>query len=126
MFKAITIVGVGGAIGSIMRYLLTDSVEAKFLPNYFPFGTLVVNVTGCFAIGLIYALSDKFNIGPEWRGFLATGICGGYTTFSAFSYQSIQLIRDGHSAQMLLYISASLILGMLATFIPIIAVEKLS
>jgi CrcB protein len=124
MLKSIALIGLGGAIGSILRFLLTTFVEGRILPNSFPYGTLIVNVTGCFAIGLIYALSDKMNISPEFRGFLATGICGGYTTFSAFSYQSINLMRDGHTMQFFAYILGSVTLGLIATFIPIALMQK--
>ncbi|HTB08147.1 MAG TPA: fluoride efflux transporter CrcB [Bacteroidia bacterium] len=126
MLKAISIVGIGGAIGSIFRFLLTDAIEARFIPSHFPYGTLVVNVTGCFAIGLIYALTDKFNVAPEWRAFLATGICGGYTTFSAFSYQGISLMREGHTTQFFVYIFGSVLLGLIATLIPVVLIEKLT
>jgi CrcB protein len=126
MMKSIALIGLGGAIGSILRYLVTNLTEARFAPSHFPYGTLLVNVTGCFAIGLIYALSGKLNISPELRGFLATGICGGYTTFSAFSYQSISLMREGHTTQFVTYVFGSLILGMAATLLPIIVVDRLS
>ncbi|HXP52768.1 MAG TPA: fluoride efflux transporter CrcB [Bacteroidia bacterium] len=126
MLKAITLIGVGGAIGSIARYLITNATEVRFAPSTFPYGTLLVNVTGCFAIGLIYALSGKLNLSPEWRGFLATGICGGYTTFSAFSYQSISLMREGHTVQFFTYIFTSVFIGMVATLIPILVVDRLS
>ena len=126
MFKPIVLIGVGGAIGSILRYLITESVESRFVPSPFPYGTLVVNVAGCFAIGLIDALSDRFNIAPEWRAFLATGICGGFTTFSSFSYQGITLIRDGHSIEFLVYMFGSLFLGLLAAVIPVIAIQELT
>ena len=125
MIKSITLIGLGGAIGSILRYLVTVATEARFMPSTFPYGTLIVNITGCFVIGLIYALTGKLNISPEWRGFLATGICGGYTTFSAFSYQSISLMREGHTVQFFTYIFSSVLIGLVATLIPIILVEKL-
>ncbi|HTA81871.1 MAG TPA: fluoride efflux transporter CrcB [Bacteroidia bacterium] len=126
MLKSITLIGLGGAIGSILRFVLTTKIEGRFQPASFPYGTLIINVTGCFAIGLIYALSTKVNIAPEWRGFLATGICGGYTTFSAFSYQNIKLMEEGHLSQAFIYIAVSVLVGLLATFIPILAVQKLS
>ena len=126
MLKAITLIGVGGAIGSIARYLITNATEARFAPSTFPYGTLLVNITGCFVIGLIYALSGKLNLSPEWRGFLATGICGGYTTFSAFSYQSISLMREGHTVQFFTYVFTSVFIGLVATLIPILVVDKLS
>lgn len=126
MLKSITLIGLGGAIGSILRYIITYSVEGRFVPTTFPYGTLFINISGCFVIGLIYALTEKFNISPELRGFLATGICGGYTTFSAFSYQSIALVREGNMYQAFIYISLSVMLGLIATFIPIIIAQKLA
>lgn len=126
MLKAIVLIGVGGGIGSILRYLVTNYTEARFMPSAFPYGTLIVNVSGCFVIGLIYALSTKLNMSPELRGFLATGICGGYTTFSAFSYQSINLMREGHTTQFLAYVFGSLILGLVATLIPVVLFDRLS
>jgi fluoride exporter len=124
MLKTITLVGIGGAIGSILRYLVSTGIQNKFL-SAFPFGTLCVNISGCFLIGLIYAFAIRSNISPEWRFFLATGICGGYTTFSTFSYESLSLLRDGEILYATAYISASVVLGVLATFLPTILIEKL-
>src|SRR5580704_3740356 len=109
MLKTITLVGIGGAIGSILRYLVSTLIHNKFLST-FPFGTLVVNVTGCFLIGVVYAFAEKNSISPEWRFFLATGICGGYTTFSTFSLESFSLVRDGHMVYALTYIAGSVVL----------------
>jgi CrcB protein len=124
MLKTITLVGIGGAIGSILRYLASTGIQNKFL-SAFPYGTLCVNISGCFLIGVIYALAARNNVSPEWRFFLATGICGGYTTFSTFSYESLSLLRDGELLYAGLYIAASVFLGILATFIPIVLIEKI-
>jgi|SRR6185312_268482 len=124
MLKTITLVGIGGAIGSILRYLASTGIQNKFL-SAFPFGTMFVNISGCFLIGIIYALALRNNISPEWRFFLATGICGGYTTFSTFSYESLSLLRDGEIWYATAYMSLSVVLGILATFLPIIVIEKL-
>ncbi len=124
MLKTITLVGIGGAIGSMLRYWISTGIQGKFL-SAFPFGTLCVNISGCFLIGVIYALAIRNNISPEWRFFLATGICGGYTTFSAFSYESLALLRGGELFYAAAYIGGSVVLGLLATFIPVIAIEKL-
>ena len=124
MLKTITLVGIGGAIGSILRYLASYLINNKFLST-FPVGTMVVNITGCFLIGVVFAFAEKNSISPEWRFFLATGICGGYTTFSTFSLESFSLIREGHTAYALTYIIGSVVLGILATFLPIFAIEKL-
>jgi len=124
MLKTITLVGIGGAIGSILRYLASTGIQSKFLST-FPYGTMCVNITGCFLIGVIYALAERNNISPEWRFFLATGLCGGYTTFSTFSFESLSLLRDGDIFYATAYIASSVVIGILATFLPIIAIEKL-
>jgi fluoride exporter len=124
MLKTVTLVGIGGAIGSILRYLASTGIQNKFLSS-FPYGTMCVNISGCFLIGIIYALATRGNVSPEWRFFLATGICGGYTTFSTFSIESIELLRDGEIFYATTYIASSLVLGLLATFIPILIIEKI-
>lgn len=124
MLKTITLVGIGGAIGSILRYLASTFIHNKFLTT-FPLGTFVINITGCFLIGVVYAFAEKNSISPEWRFFLATGICGGYTTFSTFSLESFSLMRDGHIFYACTYIAGSVMLGILATFLPILIIEKM-
>ena len=116
--KIIIAIGTGGFIGAVFRYLLSQLIQSKFL-SAFPFGTLGVNIIGCFFIGLVYALSDRGNISPAWRLFLATGILGGFTTFSSFSNETVALLRDGQFWHALAYISLSLIIGLIATFIGI-------
>lgn len=124
MLKTITLVGIGGAAGSILRYLASTGIQNKFL-SAFPFGTLCVNISGCFLIGVLYALTARHNITPGWGIFLITGVCGGYTTFSTFSYESLSLLRNGDLLYGAAYISASLVLGILATFLPILIIEKI-
>jgi len=115
-------IGVGGFIGSICRYLLSLLIQNKFLSTY-PFGTLSVNIIGCFLIGIIYALSDRGHFSVEWRLFLATGIIGGFTTFSSFSNETVSMLRDAQYGNALLYVSGSVILGLLATFCGIILIK---
>ena len=76
--RILLLIGTGSFIGGIFRYLLSQLLQSKFL-SAFPFGTLGVNITGCFLIGLVFGLSDRGNLTQEWRLFLATGICGGFT-----------------------------------------------
>jgi len=114
--KLLLFVGIGSFIGGILRYLLSQFIQIKFLST-FPYGTLGVNVLGCLVIGLVLALSERTSMTPEWRLFLATGICGGFTTFSAFSSETFSLLRDGQVWYASAYILMSLILGVLATFI---------
>lgn len=113
--KLLFLIGAGSFIGGVLRYLTAHFVQSKFLLA-FPFGTLAVNVVGCFAIGLIFGLSEKMILSTEWRLFLATGICGGFTTFSAFSNETFALIRDGLYNYALIYIVLSVVVGLLATF----------
>ncbi|MCI0751499.1 MAG: fluoride efflux transporter CrcB [Flammeovirgaceae bacterium] len=108
--KIILTIGVGSFIGGVLRYLLAQSVQARFLST-FPWGTLGVNVVGCFVIGLIFGLSEKGSLNQEWRLFFATGLCGGFTTFSAFSNETFGMLRDGQHGYALLYIGMSVILG---------------
>jgi CrcB protein len=116
MLKNILFVGLGGGIGSIARYLC-QKYFYEFHPHTFPFGTFLVNISGCFLIGIFFALSQKGNIlTPEWRLFLTTGICGGFTTFSAFAYENVILLKTGNILYFGLYIAASVILGIAATF----------
>jgi len=110
-------IGIGGFIGSIARYLSQQFFQKHF-PSSFPFGTMWVNITGCFLIGFIYALSEKGNIlTPEWRLFLATGICGGFTTFSAFAFENINLLRDGQFVYAAIYTAVSVVAGLAAAYL---------
>lgn len=122
--RILLLIGAGGFIGSTLRYLASQFIQNKFL-SAFPFGTLGVNALGCFAIGLIFALAEKGNLSAEWRLFLATGICGGFTTFSAFSVETVSLMKDGQLAPAFIYIVASVALGLAATFLGIALVKLL-
>jgi fluoride exporter len=101
-------VGLGGALGSVARFGLNGLISQKF--EKFPAGTLFVNVTGSFLIGFIAALSapeGRFWIAPKGREFLMIGILGGYTTFSSFSLQTLNLARDGQ----MLYAGMNIVLS---------------
>lgn len=115
MVKNLIIVGIGGALGSIARFLCQKFLYEWF-PQPFPWGTLSVNISGCFLIGIFYAMAEKGNLlTPEWRLFLTTGLCGGFTTFSSFAYESINLLKSADYSYLLLYTSGSVILGILAS-----------
>jgi len=120
--KILFAIGAGSFIGGIFRYLLSQFVQSRIL-LVFPFGTLAVNIIGCFLIGLVYGISERGNMSAEWRLFLATGILGGFTTFSAFSYETVSLLRDGQLWYALAYISSSVIIGVLATFVGISVIK---
>lgn len=116
--KLVLAIGAGSFIGGISRYLLSQFIQEKFLST-FPFGTLGVNILGCFLIGLVFGLSERGNLNPEWRLFLATGVIGGFTTFSAFSNETVALLRDGQLWYAFTYMLISVLAGLLATFIGI-------
>lgn len=113
--RTLLIIGTGGFIGSIFRYLVSRSVQEKF-ETAFPFGTLSVNILGCFLIGVILSWSERGGITADWRMFLATGICGGFTTFSAFSNETLALMRDGQWMYAGAYVVISILSGLAATF----------
>jgi len=114
--KIVALIGVGSFIGGVFRYLLSQGIQSKFL-SAFPLGTFTVNIIGCLAIGIIFGISEKVNLSPEWRLFLATGICGGFTTFSAFSLESLALFREGQIFYAFSYISLSVLLGLFAVYL---------
>lgn len=107
-------VGAGGFLGSVLRYLIGEYLQGKGTGG-FPIGTLSVNIIGCFIIGLVYALASKGQVGTDWKLFLATGLCGGFTTFSAFSNDILLLFKTGNTLQGIIYLSISVIAGVLAT-----------
>ena len=116
MLKNIFIIGLGGGIGSIARYLCQKYISETF-PHPFPFPTFIVNIIGCLLIGIFYGLSEKGNIlTPEWRFFLITGICGGYTTFSTFAYENVMLLKSGDFLYFGLYAALSVFFGIACTF----------
>lgn len=113
--RIILLIGLGSFIGGISRYLLSVAVHNK-MPSAFPYGTLTVNIIGCFLIGLALGFHERSGLTNEWRLFIVTGLLGGFTTFSAFSFESIDLFRNGQTGPALLYITGSILLGLTATF----------
>lgn len=121
--KNLIIIGFGGALGSIARHLLGAFV-VRHVTWGFPLGTLLVNLSGCFLIGVLYGVASRYSwLTLEWRLFLITGICGGYTTFSSFSFESISLVRQGQYTWFFAYVLGSVILGLLATVVGIMALR---
>jgi CrcB protein len=113
--RALLFVGIGGGLGSILRYVISVFV-GKHIPIIFPLGTLIVNISGCFLIGVFYSLIARHaEFNTEWRLFLITGICGGYTTFSTFSYDGLILLKQGSNLSFLFYVLGSVVIGLLAT-----------
>lgn len=122
--KMLLVIGAGSFIGGVFRYLLALLIQNKFL-SAFPFGTLGVNILGCFLIGLVFALSEKVNLMAEWRMFLVTGVLGGFTTFSSFSNETVAMLRDGQFGYALAYVAASVLCGLLATLVGISLIKFL-
>ena len=122
--KIILSIGAGSFIGGISRYLLSLFIQNRVFST-FPFGTLGVNILGCFLIGLVFGLADRGNMSQEWRLFLATGILGGFTTFSAFSNETVGMLRDGQLWYASAYIVSSVLFGLIATFIGILIIKIL-
>ena len=103
MLKDILLVGTGGFAGSVLRYLISAGMMSAAVRTGFPLGTFTVNAVGAFLIGAFFAVVP----GGVWYTLLAAGFCGGFTTFSAFSLESLRLLRDGNYGTATLYIAGS-------------------
>ena len=116
-FVLVLIIGAGGFLGTIARFLTANYV-ARHVSSVFPYGTFFVNIIGCFLIGIVYGLAARDQIiSPNWRLFLATGFCGGFTTFSSFAFENFELLQTREFFQFGAYIAASLIVGFASAFI---------
>lgn len=109
------IVGAGSFLGGGLRYIISVFFNQKVNPD-FPYATLSVNLLGCLLIGVFYGLFEKSVINNDWKLFLTTGLCGGFTTFSAFSNESLELFKQGNIMSMLMYILISIIIGIALTY----------
>lgn len=117
LMKTLLYIALGGAIGSVCRYLLTKAIQHQWV-GVFPWGTLVVNLIGCALIGLLYGLFEKHDIlSSDLRLLLTVGLCGGFTTFSTFMNESLLLMRSGEALQSAFYIGGSVALGLLAVYL---------
>jgi CrcB protein len=117
--KNILLAGLGGGIGCILRYL-TQKLMSILTNTPFPAGTFIVNATVCFLIGLFFSLASKnesFN--SDWQLFLMTGLCGGFTTFSAFTLEGMGLLKQDKTGLFLIYIGGSVLAGLTATWLGI-------
>ena len=111
MIKSVLIVGIGSFIGGALRYLISTLFK-QFCTQGFPWGTLLVNLMGCFIFGAIFALFSKYSsTSHPWCLLLTTGLCGGFTTFSTFAYESVLMLQQGNLSGFISYIATSLIMG---------------
>jgi fluoride exporter len=118
-------VAVGGAMGSILRFAAV-SYLTPFLNYRFPLGTFFVNILGSFLIGLMYVLFvEKAFVSSEWRLFFMTGVLGGFTTFSAFSLEMLQLWQEGQALVSIFYATSSVVLGLLMVYAGVQFAQKI-
>lgn len=110
MLNNILLVGLGGAAGSILRYLCQRSLNYSF-----PYGTFLVNILGCLIIGLLWGFFTR-HIDERLRLLLVTGFCGGFTTFSSFTYEGVQMMMDSRWVSFILYTGISVMAGLMATY----------
>jgi CrcB protein len=108
-------IGVGGFAGAVARFWLAGAIAAR-AGVVFPYGTFVVNLSGCFALGLLLGFLEQQAVTPLTRLALSTGFLGAYTTFSTFSYETIRLIEEGSILLATLNALGSLVLGLGASF----------
>jgi len=116
--RAVLLVGSGGFVGSAGRYVLSGWVHRLVPYAGFPWGTLAVNVSGCFMIGIVSGLADSRQLwGPELRLFVMLGVLGGFTTFSSFAYETAALARDAELLRALANVALQVVLGLSAAWV---------
>ena len=123
MIKTLFLIGLGGGIGSVLRYLTSVVIE-KYYATVFPLATLIINIFGCLLIGVIMGVLAKNQVTDSaMKWLLVTGFCGGFTTFSAFGYENIRLLQNGNIFLPFVYISSSIILGLGSVWLGFILVK---
>lgn len=110
LLKNIILVGLGGMIGSVARYLVSYFVKH----DSFPYATFAINIIGSLVIGMVMGIAARQENFQNWRLFLATGLCGGFTTFSAFAWENLQLMNQERYAAFVVYTGGTLLLGIAA------------
>ena len=120
MNRNVLLVAIGSMVGGVARYLCALGL-ARSTTGAFPYGTFAVNVVGCLLIGLVYGCAERFEwFSPDLRLFLATGFCGGFTTFSSFAYENIELLQDKDYLTFAAYSCLSFILGLGAAYVGVL------
>jgi len=115
----ILLIALFGAVGTLARYGLQGLVQIK-MGSTFPYGTLVINLTGCFFLGLIgQATLNRIIVPPEWRMAIAIGFFGGYTTFSSFGWETAKMLEAGEWLRASTYVATSVVLGLLLSVVGI-------
>jgi fluoride exporter len=118
--KELLIVGCGGFVGAIMRYLAAGWAQ-KLTSGPFPLGTLTVNSIGSLVIGIVAGLTQKAVVSPDIRMFVSIGLLGAFTTFSTFSFETMMLLRSGSYGEAVLNVMVSLLLGLVLVYLGYIA-----
>lgn len=117
MFKLMLLAGAGGFIGTCCRYL-TNRLYLSCFKTTLPLATFTVNILGCFIVGLILGLMNRAGlVSPKLNAFLVVGFCGGFTTFSTFSYETFTLGASGEIFTSILYVAASIVAGLIAVWL---------
>jgi CrcB protein len=117
MLKTILLIALGGGIGSAFRYL-TYIIVQKYYASHFPIATFISNAIGCLLIGLFVGFLERNEFeNSDLKWFLITGLCGGYTTFSAFGYENISLFQNNNYGMAFIYIGSSILTGLFAVWI---------
>lgn len=123
MFKQLLLIGLGGFVGSVARFLVSK-LNTRVDWFSIPIGTLTVNVVGSLLIGFLIGISEKSPVlTVEWRMFLMVGLCGGFTTFSSFTGENLMLMRNGQFLPLLLYTGLSILLGFTAVYLGYISTK---
>lgn len=117
MIRTLILVGIGGGLGSILRYL-TSLWATKYFQSVFPLATFTANVLGCLFIGILLGLFERQQLtDPDLKFLLIIGFCGGYTTFSSFAAENINLLQNGHLSTFFLYSIASFVTSLVAVWL---------